>query len=291
MTIFDIGDKLTVSDTVVNTAGQPTDDAGTTMVITAPDGTTTSPAPVHGLTGQYSQTVTATMAGNYLVRTFAATVGYAAEQQFYVQPQGFRIVGLTDAKAHINKTMTYSGDDNELRGFIDTAGELVDTLAGPTVNRTVIEYHSGPARQIFPRLWPVVSITSVVETWPGGPNYTLNQLTDLGVPPSTGYDFTFNPVDGSITRRVQNWDYAFPPGTNNIKLTYVAGRRQPWPAKIRLAALDEIAFLWRTSQAGRGAGRPQIAATDQTVDVAGFGPTPARVVGMLGGLLPPMAGA
>lgn len=293
MTVYDVGDRVNVSTVVVNaTTGLPTA-ATMTIQVTRPDNTVATPPTINNpAVGQYNADVDTTAAGNWRIKWAAAgTVVGVDEYQFYVQPAGFRVVSVVDAKNHINKTAAYAGDDNELRGFIDTAGELVDTLAGPTVNRTVTEYHSGPARQIFPRLWPVVSVVSVVETWPGGPNYTLNQLPDLGVNAGTGYDYTFDPGSGAISRRVNNWSTAFPPGDLNIKITYVAGRPQPWPARIRMAALDEVAFLWRTSQAGRGAGRPQIASAEQTVDVAGFGPVPARVVGLLGGMRPPQAGA
>lgn len=293
MTVYDVGDRVNVSTVVVNQAtGQPTN-ATMTIAVTKPDNSLLSPAPTinNPSTGAYNADIDVTLPGNNRVLwTASGAVVGRDEYQFYVQPPGFRVVSLQDAKNHINKTSVYSGDDNDLRGFIDTAGELVDRLAGPTVNRTVIEYHDGGCGQIFPRLWPVVSVSEVIETWPGGPNYTLNQIS-LGANAGTGYDYTFDPVTAAITRRINNWSHPFAPGTLNVKVTYVAGRPQPWPAVVRMAALDEIGFLWRTSQAGRGAGRPQIGVGDTTVDVSGFGPVPARVYGMLAGTLPPLAGA
>jgi len=291
MTIYDVGDRVNVSTLV--TVNNVATDATMAIAVTKPDNTIpAAPTINHPGVGQYNADIDVDQAGNWLARWVATGTAKAAdEQQFYVQPQGFRIVSLTDAKAHINKTGTYTGDDNELRGFIDAAGELVDVLAGPTVNRTVVEYHSGPAQEIFLNQWPVVSVTSVIETWPGGPNYTLNQLADLGAGGSTGYDFTFDAEVASITRRVQSWTYAFPPGTNNIKVTYVQGRRQPWPARIRMGALDEISYLWRTSQTGRGAGRPSGIAAEPLVDVAGFGAVPVRVVQLLSTAKGPLVGA
>lgn len=292
MTVYDVGDRVNVSTAVVNVAtGQPTN-ATMTIAVTKPDNSLLTPAPTinNPGVGQYNADVDTALPGNFRVLWVAsgAVVG-RDEYQFYVQPPGFRLVSVTDAKNHINKSSTYTGDDNELRGFIDTAGELVDYIAGPTVNRTVVEYHDGGNAQLFPRSWPVVDVTEVVETWPGGPAYTLNRLTSL-VGPGTGYDYTFDPQTGAVTRRVNAWTQRFVPGTQNVKLTYTAGRPQPWPARIRMGALDLVAHLWRTSQAGRGAGRPAINATDVTVDVLGT-PVPARVYGMLAGKRPPQAGA
>jgi hypothetical protein len=292
VTIYDVGDPIPFTK-VVTVNGVPTD-VDMTGTITAPDGSTTAATITHAAPGSYATSPVAAMPGNYLIRwSWSGTAVGVDEDQAYVEPAGFRIISVTDAKDHINKTMTYAGDDNELRDFIETAGELCDKLAGPTVNRTVVEYHSGPAREIFLTAWPVVSITEIVETWPGGPNYVLNQLPDLGVNAGTGYDFTFDPNMGAITRRVNNWAYTFPPGTNNIKVTAMVGRRQPWPARIRMAAKEEVAYLWRTSQTGRGAGRPGAGANpvDKTVTVAGYGAVPVRVVEMLSGLRPPLAGA
>lgn len=293
MPTYDVGDQVHVSTTVFPAGSNSPANATMAIAVTRPD---LSAAPTPSINndgvGQYSADVPVTAAGNWLITWSAsgAVVG-KDEYQFFVQPPGFRIVSLTDAKVHINKTMTYTGDDNELRGYIDTAGELIESLAGPVVNRTVVEYHNGGNVQIFPRLWPVMSITSIVESWPGGPNYTLNQMADLGVGGSTGFDFTFDPVTGAVTRRVQNWEYPFPGGVNNIKLTYVAGRAQPWPAKYRMAALAEISWLWRLFGTGRGAGRPSVGMNEETVAVPGFGAVPVAVVSLIGTDLPPQAGA
>ena len=292
MTIYDVGDRVTVS-TTVTVANVPTD---TTMAITVtkPDDSagSTVAGVIHAGVGQYTADIDPDIPGNWLYR-WAGTgaVKAAQEGQFYVQPAGFRIVSLTDAKNHINKSGTYTGDDNELLGFIEVAGELVDMFAGPCIHRTVTEYHSGGTPQIFLTQWPVLSITSVIETWPNGPRYTLNQQSDIGQGSSTGYDYTFNVEDASLTRRVNFGTYAFPPGIDNVKVTYIQGRPQPWPARIRMGALDEVSFLWRTSQTGRGAGRPAGVAAEPTVDVAGYGAVPVRVVQLLSSAKAPLAGA
>lgn len=293
MTIYDVGDRVNVSTVVVNAATGLPVNATMTLAVTKPDNSLLTPTPTisNPSTGAYNADVDTVLAGNHRIKwTAAGAVVGVDEYQFYAQPLGFRLVSVTDAKNHINKAANYTGDDNELRGFIDTAGEIVDYLAGPTVNRTVVEYHNGDRVQIFPDVWPVVDVTEVVETWPGGPAFILNRLATLASA-GTGYDYTFDPQTGAVTRRVNSWTRPFPPGIGNVKLTYTAGRAQPWPARVRMASLDLISYLWRTSQTGRGAGRPQIGASEMVVDVGTFGPVPQRVVGMLAGKRPPLAGA
>jgi hypothetical protein len=291
MTIYDVGDKVTAT-TLVLVNDVPTD-ATVVATVTSPAGAVTTPSVAHTGLGAYSTDVTTTLSGDYLIHwTISGTATGVDEYQFYVQPPGFRAVSVTDAKNHINKSTTFTGDDNELRGFIETAGEIVDSIAGPTVNRTIVEYHNGGQAEIFLRYWPAVSITTVVETWPGGPNHTLNQLTGLGLGAGTGYDFTFNPNLGSICRRVNDWASPFAPGLDNVKVTYVMGRAQPWPGRIRMAALEEVAYLWRSSQTGRGAGRAGNTALEETLTIAGIGAVPLRVVQLLAGLArPPQSGA
>lgn len=291
MSAYYIGDLVHVATTVVPRGSNTPTDTTMAVAVTKPDGSAgITPTISHDGSGLYSVDVAVDTAGYWQVTwTGSGAVVLADTVQFYVQSPGLKIVSLVEARDFVNKSQTYTGDDETLKLFIDTAGGLLESMAGAIVPRTVSEYHSGTAKQLFPRLWPVISITSVTETWPGGPIYTLNQMASLASS-GTGYDFTFNPVDGSITRRVQRWDYAFPPGVDNITITYVAGRPQPWPAKYRLAALAEIAWLWRMFASGRGAGRPNLQ-QEETVNVPGFGAVPVAVVQLIGADRPPMAGA
>lgn len=287
--IYDIGDKVTVTTTVL--VANVATDATMAILVTAPDLTTSVPAITHPGVGQYAADITPTQVGTYLVHWTAsgAAVG-VDEYQFTVQPPGFRIVSLTDVKLHLNKVLTATTDDNELRAFIDGAGLVVDAVCGPTVNRTVVEYHDGGRVAIPLRIWPMVSVTSVVETWWGGTNYTLTRETDLGVGPSTGFDYTADIAQGLIYRRISFFPADFVPGVRNIKVTYVAGRPHPWPTNITLAAKELVGFMWRTSQLGRGPTRATIGGQD-TQMVAGYAvPNPIVDMLMTPDKLPPMVG-
>jgi hypothetical protein len=288
--IYDVGDQVTVTTTVL-VANVPTD-ATVTVTITAPDGTTSAPAVSHTGTGQYAATFTATMAGNYLVHWAAAGAAVGVDEyQLYVQPAGFRIVSLRDAKDYLRKTAAFTGDDNELREFIDSAGEVVDYLARP----------DGQPQHHRVLLRP--GCGAVPAAVAGG----LGHLGHRGV--ARRPHIHPDPGVGARGGRLRLRLHLRPPGRldhptgQRLQLPVPArrqqhqgrlrGRRvQPWPAKIRLGALEQISYLWRTSQTGRGAGRAATGTgTEDTVTIAGLGSVPLRVVEMLAGLKPPQAGA
>jgi hypothetical protein len=295
VTIYQQGQKVRVPITVTDINGVLTN-ATLAGTLTKPDYTSQdiSGSIVNDSTGNYHVDIdTSARAGNYLVLiTTSGTVTVAYDSQFYARPTGFQIVGLGETKEHLNKSKTVVTDDNELRGFIDTAGDIVEEIVGPVRPQTVIEYHNGGSQDIFLRTWPVISVTSVVETWWGGTNFTLNQETDLGVGGSTGYDFTFEQETGKITRRRSFFAWRFVPGVNNIKVTGLAGRAQPWRNDLRLAAMELVGHLWRNSQLGRGPSRVAVGGED-TVVVAGISySVPTRVIEMLQGeKRPPQAAA
>lgn len=184
------------------------------------------------------------------------------------------LVTLDDVKAHLNKTDF--NDDLELQGFIDAATPLVENLAGPVVPRTVVEYYSGGTTSITLNSQPVLSVTSIVETY-GQTNYNLTQV-ELGQG-MTGFCFTLNPLTGQIIRRAYNAEAMFPIGTNNVRVEYIAGRATV-PANIRLAALMLIQHLWSTSQLNRNGNRPTLGGDDSFVPGMGFA-VPNRVKELL----------
>lgn len=181
------------------------------------------------------------------------------------------IVSLADVKAHLNKTDTEN--DTELQGFIDAATPLIENIAGPQIQRTIVEYYSGGVTRFTLNWLPIVSITSIVETY-GQTNYTLTEVTLGGA--STGFGFTVDYVTGAIVRRAYNAEAMFPVGTNNVKVTYVVGQATAIPANVRLGALMLVQHLWTSSQMNRNGGRPGLGGDDVFTVGAGFA-VPNRV--------------
>jgi hypothetical protein len=288
VTIYQQGQKVRDTASFTDINGNPVDPVNVSVSVQTPAFVTSdqTPSMVHdGVgTGTYHLDVdTAPLAGNYLVIWTAANPNVVYAHQFAARATAMQIVGLTEVKDHLNKSRTAVTDDNELLGFIDTAGDVVESIVGPVRPRSVTEYFDGGGCTVFLNEWPAISVTSVVETWWGGQSFTLAQETTLGVGSSTGYDFTYDPDTGGVTRRVNFFTGQFPAGTRNVKVTYLAGRSQPWKMSIRLAALEMIGHLWRNSQLGRGASRAQAGGDDLAV-VAGLGySVPNRVVELLAG--------
>lgn len=180
------------------------------------------------------------------------------------------IVSLADAKAHLNKTD--NTDDTELQYFIEAATPIIENIAGPVLPQTKTEYYSGGVSQINLNWLPILSITSIVETY-GQTNYNLTEIT-LGSS-NTAFGFTVDYTTGRIIRRAYNAEALFPVGSNNVKVVYQAGRATI-PANVRLATLMLIQHLWSTSQLNRQGGRPTLGGDDSFTVGAGFA-VPNRV--------------
>ena len=180
------------------------------------------------------------------------------------------IVSLADVKFHLNKTD--NDDDTELQYFIDAATPLVEDIAGPVIPQTKTEYYSGGVSSLVVNSLPIISVTSVTETY-GQTNYSLTEIS-LGSS-NSNFAFTVDYSTGNIVRRSFNAEALFPTGTNNVKVVYVTGRATI-PANIRLATLMLIQHLWSTSQLNRNGSRPTLGGDDSFTVGAGFA-VPNRV--------------
>lgn len=159
------------------------------------------------------------------------------------------LVTLTDVHNHLNIPTADTSHDTELQGFIDAAQPVVEDVVGPVVNVTLDEWYDGGGMFLSVRHRPIVSVTSVTE-YIGTSTYTLTQCAtpDLG----TTYSYSFE-TSGQIVRRSAGGGMrAFPDGTSNVRVVYVAGRATV-PANIRMGTLEVIRHNYQLGQQG---GRP-----------------------------------
>ena len=122
----------------------------------------------------------------------------------------------------------------------------IDELCGPVVIRTVTdERHDGGVFVIALRKSPASSVTSVTE-YDVGVATVLTAEMDATLP-ADGYvrerlgQVTF------INRRSSGYDYPFPHGRQNVKVTYEAGRHDTTAAvdaKFKMAASAILRRLW-----------------------------------------------
>lgn len=165
------------------------------------------------------------------------------------------ILTITEAREAINVA---TGHASELERMITGVSRRIDDLCGPVVVRTVTdELHDANGPLLFPKLWPVFSVTTVTEYQSG----TGTVITAEAIDTAGGYLLE----NGRLVRR-SGWVTSTWRG--RISVTYVAGRYATTAAvdpKFKLAAAAILRRLW-VREAGAWA-----RGTDPFLD-AGAGP-------------------
>lgn len=107
MTTYDLGDAVTLTTTVTDANGTATD-ATMAIVVTAPDGTTSSPSITHGPTGVYFTTFTPTLSGPYVYKWSASgAITNVGTSQFTVaDPAPASYATLAELRQWLNITAT-----------------------------------------------------------------------------------------------------------------------------------------------------------------------------------------
>jgi hypothetical protein len=244
------------------------------LTVTKPDATVDSfaiGALTHGGTGSYSYLYTPLTSGAYRYEWLATVPGYASDGTFYIADEPQTVLTLAEVKGHL--AITDTAHDSQLPDIITAAVGVVEGLIGPLTPKTYSETYSGGGYSIVLRHVPVISVTSVVESW-GNTNYTLTNEPVGGTSDAYGYDLE-DPKAGLIVRRtVGGYPFPFFSGMGNIAITYVAGRTSV-PPDVKLAVIRQIRDLWSDYQSGRTQGRQNT------------GPLPYGVSNMVTDLLQP----
>lgn len=225
---YDLGDTVALGVQIKDDAGTLTDPSSITLTITLPDGTTSTPTPTHDDTGLYSYAYVTTQAGRHVARWVSEAPGTAYVDAFDVSSASPPlIVSLGDAKAFLNIAATDTGQDEELRGFIEALTAPVEKICGSVIRRTVTD-HIRPRcadRAALPHS-PVISVTSAAL-----------------VSDDTAVDVTTWYVVGNVLYTTDGTALPSEPFT----LTYVVGRTD-LPANIRLGALYVLKLAWRSQR-------------------------------------------
>lgn len=232
---YDLGDVVPLSVEIRDTAGALADAGAVTLTIALPDGTTTTPAVTSPSTGVYEASHPAAMVGLHAVRWAATgTNAGAYDDVFEVRPSGSRwIVSLADAKAELNITGT--GDDEELRGVLDEAHDLVERYPpGVTLApRSRTEQHPGGSTTLRLRWPPVREVTTVTVAGTALAEADYDLLLD-------GDAAVLIPASGT-----------FGGDGDQVVVEYAAGWASPPPAAVR-AVKAMLAHLWATQRGSMG---------------------------------------
>jgi len=274
--VIDLGGVYRVAVDVRDAGGTLADPATATLTITLPDGTTATPSvslpPAE--TGKVVVDYTTTQAGRHVWRLVTTDPVFAYSDVFEVLAADPRqLVSLADTKRHLNIPLARTTDDEELRGFVLAATEVIENHVGAVVRTTHTETFDGGRESLTLSHAPVLSVTSVTES---------GTEVDAG-----GY---WLDAEAGILRRVLSGvPYCWRYGVGNIDVEYVAGRSSV-AANISRAALIIIKHMWET-QRGVGGGRPQLGETELVTASAG-GSTfsvPRRALELLGDPVPGVA--
>lgn len=221
------------------------------VTVALPDGTVVTPSATEtGTDGVYQADYVTTVPGRHTVRWVFSGPAHAYTDSFDVRefaPPG--ILSLADGKKHLNKMST--GDDDEIRSWIESITSGIEGLCGPVTARTVVEVHDvRRARTIALRETPAIALSTLEPVLSGGASY---DVPGLALDPETG-----------IVQRLDGGMLSGP-----LRVTYTAGRRVV-PAALTAAARIILQHLWRTQQ---GPGRPQMGVGDfdVTEPISGFG--------------------
>lgn len=264
---FDLGDTARLTATCKDAGGTATNAVGATLTIGLPDGTTAAPAVTNppATTGQYSYDYVTTQAGRHSVRWVFTGPACAYTDVIDVREAAPPLLfSLAAAKSKLDIPVTSTGDDEELREFIEATTQCVEYFVGPVTRRTVQQVVRGGGYSVVLHTHPVLSVTSVVgiQSW-----QMPIEVGALDIDPDTG-----------IVRRSD----VLPFWPGEYRFTYIAGRAV-LPANVSLAAKLILQHLWRTNF---GAARGPSSSDDflATEQVPGFGyAIPNRALQLLQG--------
>ena len=222
----DVGDTIRLVYMAKNPAGAPADPASVQVTITLPDGSTAAPTVDNPSPGQYTADYVIEQYGRHVVHWSAQNPDDAYLDVFNVaSPEWPALVGLAEVKRHLNYSLNDTSDDEELRGFILSASEVVEDIVGVTARRQVTETNSGGSRVIRLSKVPVLSVLSV----------------SVDGEPVDDADYTA--TAGGVLAHRTSW----PSGV--VETVYEAGRKVV-PASVRDGTLELIRVNWRPQQGG-----------------------------------------
>jgi hypothetical protein len=222
---FDLGDPIPLVFHTVDATGAPANVTTAVLTITLPDLTTVTPTVAVGVVGTYAPTTPyiSTLAGIHRV----SWVGSGANAQDYsdvfnvlAADPGF-IISLADARRGIRSVGTAT--DEDLRDLISDATPIMEYLVGPILRTSRIETYDGGGSKIV-LLWsPVISISSMLESY-GNNVRTLTLQDPFAGTGQDGYGYTVDLASGIVTRRSAGVARPFALGKRNVQVSYVSGR-------------------------------------------------------------------
>jgi hypothetical protein len=247
---IDVGDPVPLSIFITDDNGNAANAGAVVLTITLPDGTPATPAITNPATGTYtvSPAFYTTQSGRHDV-AWVATGANACDYNdtFFVQPAHSLIISLAEARAALGTATANTVKDEDLRSFISACTPTMEDICGPILSTTRTETYDGGGTQIALNYAPVVSVTTVIESY--GSNYakTLTLQNRFAGGGSDAYGYDIDLATGIITRLAAGVAVHFPSGQRNIQIVYIAGRAVITP-NIILATRRLVKHLFQSEQ-------------------------------------------
>jgi hypothetical protein len=238
---YDVGDAVRLSTTVTDVDGVATA-ATMALLVTKPDGTTTSPAITSPSTGVYRATVTADQPDTWHYTWTASGAVVAVEHgQFTVTARRTLFASLEDLKRQLNIPATDTTQDDEIRVHLEAANDIVEWMVGPATPTEVTETVYASNTDLLLTRRPVTAVTAITALT----HASVVDVADLVVYSSSG-----------VMRRASGLSFY-----GQYEVEYTVGFAAI-PAAVKLATLIIAQHLWQTQSGGGGLPFP---GTDQLV--------------------------
>ena len=238
---YDQGDVVPLGITVTDSTGVAANATTVTCTIYLPDGTSASGTVTNAGTGLYNCDYTPDQVGRYTVKwTATGTNASSFADEFTVRDfTAMGIVSLDEVKRHLNILTTDTTNDEELRHFMDVAGDMAEEYTGIILGqRTFTETLDGGDTVLRVNNPLILSISSLTEN-----SVALVQGTDYYID-RTGQRL-FRIVASNLFYGTASGIWK--PGIQNIAITYRAGFVNP-PPLARQGVLELIRHLWLTQR-------------------------------------------
>lgn len=158
------------------------------------------------------------------------------------------LITLNEAKDALTIDHAVIQYDSILGSYVTSVSRLLDRMCGPIVQRAISnELYDGGEFTIFLDSYPLISVTSVVEYQSTTPTSLVQESNTA----KSSSNFSVDLKIGKISRRNSNFNWTFTRGTQNVVVTYIAGRYADTASvdeRFKEAARLTLANMWRREQ-------------------------------------------
>jgi hypothetical protein len=167
----------------------------------------------------------------------------------------YDVLSLTEAKRAVKVPEDSTAQDTKLAMYNTAVSRAMERTFGPIVQRSVsAELHDGGCSTIYPDLWPIASVGTLIEYDTGGS--LVLTAESVSSYPVNGYILAGENLHGTVAyskiiRRDSGGDSSYPHGRRNVSVTYVAGRAATTAAvdaQFKLGASLFLKNVWRAEE-------------------------------------------